>query len=80
MSKIDSGFLNFIFGGVIGSVIVIMCVNFNKPKPLKCTHPTERQIILKHEKYEMFLDKIQSVKDKEKINSLVDSLNKYCVK
>jgi len=49
-----------------------------------CKNPihsySEKNTILNYERYEMFLNQMQGVKDKEKIKRLSDSLSKYRIK
>jgi len=71
--------IGFICGALSIYIITVLLIK-NKPSPPKCTHPTERQTILNYERYEMFLDQMQGVNDKEKIKRLSDSLSKYRIK
>ena len=66
--------------GVIVGWLLMDIIYKEKPTLPKCTHPTEREIILNYERYEMYLDQMQGVKDKEKIKRLSDSLSKYRIK
>jgi len=82
MTNRDIYFWVFMFGMMIGLSIAFTMQHYfaQIPTPPKCTHPTERQIILNYERYEMFLDQMQGVKDKSKIKRLSDSLSKYRIK
>lgn len=42
-----------------------------------CKHLTERQVILKHEKYVMFYDQFSTTTNEKKKERLLDSLIKY---
>lgn len=77
MSKALKWIIALVLGGAFGWMMSAM---LDKPaKYTPCPVINDRDIILKHERYEMFIDSMEKAKKKD-VERLTDSLLKYRLK